>query len=525
MGVTARDGEHNLPPHDLPSPLPTKSPHSVVLSSGQSDSPGLDSWSSSAHTDDDGGASDGKQSQWRASSFLRRRFGSSMWVRKRQLAAAADGSDDDGRGSLGLRLLFDSPEPLIDLIFVQGLRGGSVKSWRGGWDPMLFWPQHWLPMQTEFRNARIHSFGYDSDWSSTGRSVLNVHEFGRALFEEMRSSPHLRRNPTAYNLAHQDAGHQELSNRIRCIFFLVTPHRASDYAALLNGIPRLINEEFGKYAESLLVYSFYETLPTRLGISSATTFVDKNSAVLGQEGTARVNEIHFFVPSEFVVAGGDVLPIQTVDDEFLFCLYDKLAVLTHGLEFQELVTLGLSNSDQQSKGDQWQRVETRRFAFQGSYDTCILIISVIHEKFMRKERNCLCVITASQPQRRAIPVYIQTIGDLGAEFTFQEPGSLPEFLPLRRLFESVQQESSYGGDDKRLLLRLRLLVVALGPWDPHPLYGQLLLAEVVVPVHPRVGSLADGALDVRGLAVGLEAHKLGSVVQPRHQVRGGKTAT
>ena len=42
------------------------------------------------------------------------------------------------KGDLGLQLLRSSPEPLVDIIFVHGLRGGSVKTWRKGDDPALF---------------------------------------------------------------------------------------------------------------------------------------------------------------------------------------------------------------------------------------------------------------------------------------------------------------------------------------------------------------------------------------------------
>lgn len=99
---------------------------------------------------------------------------------------------------------------------------------------------------------------------------------------------------------------QSLSNRIKCVFFLATPHRGSDYAATLHRILRvtevaglsttrdyvkdlkagsastqLINDEFGKFAHELAIYSFYETLETKLGVSSAL-IVDKTSAVLGK---------------------------------------------------------------------------------------------------------------------------------------------------------------------------------------------------------------------------------------------------
>jgi hypothetical protein len=125
----------------------------------------------------------------RRPSLIRRRFPSS-WARKRR-----DKDDEESaRGPTGLRLLHSSPEPLIDLIFVHGLRGGSVKTWRKGNDLRNFWPQCWLPMEPGFRNTNIHSFGYDSDWASSNASILDVHDFGQCLLEEMRNSPHLRDN-------------------------------------------------------------------------------------------------------------------------------------------------------------------------------------------------------------------------------------------------------------------------------------------------------------------------------------------
>ncbi|KAI1212052.1 uncharacterized protein F4807DRAFT_458254 [Annulohypoxylon truncatum] len=129
---------------------------------------------------------------------LKKRFTSS-WVKRR-----SDKDDEDGiRGPLGLRILHSSPEPLVDLIFVHGLRGGSIKTWRKDNDPLLD----------------------DSDWASTKPSILNVHDFGQTLLEEMRNSPHLRKNPGAFILARDVS---DFRGRIKCIFFLATPHRGSD---------------------------------------------------------------------------------------------------------------------------------------------------------------------------------------------------------------------------------------------------------------------------------------------------------
>lgn len=101
---------------------------------------------------------------------------------------------DEIRGPLGLRCLFSPPEPLIDVVFVHGLRGGSIKTFCKDDDPELFWPKQWLPLEPEFANATIHSFGYDSDWGSSRPSVLTVHDFGRSLYEELQTSPLLRHN-------------------------------------------------------------------------------------------------------------------------------------------------------------------------------------------------------------------------------------------------------------------------------------------------------------------------------------------
>jgi hypothetical protein len=125
----------------------------------------------------------------RSTSFIKRRF-PATWAQKRE-----DKDEEGGaRGAVGLRLLHSSPEPLIDLVFVHGLRGGSTKTWRKGSDPRLFWPQYWLPVETGFQHVNIYSFGYESDWASTKSSILNVHDFGKSLFEEMRNSPSLRNN-------------------------------------------------------------------------------------------------------------------------------------------------------------------------------------------------------------------------------------------------------------------------------------------------------------------------------------------
>lgn len=114
---------------------------------------------------------------------------SSNWVPAKR---RSENTEEGIHGKLGLRPLHISSESLIDLVLVHGLKGGSVKTWRKGTDPRYFWPKYWLPLEHGFENASIHSFGYDSDWGAARQSILNVQDFGKALFEELRTSHHLR---------------------------------------------------------------------------------------------------------------------------------------------------------------------------------------------------------------------------------------------------------------------------------------------------------------------------------------------
>lgn len=100
----------------------------------------------------------------------------------------------DEVGALGLNLLYAPPAPLVDFVFVHGLRGGSRKTWSKSSDPYHFWPKEWLTRDPEFKNVRIHSFGYSSDWGDGKDSVLNIHDFGKSLLAEVINSPEIRKD-------------------------------------------------------------------------------------------------------------------------------------------------------------------------------------------------------------------------------------------------------------------------------------------------------------------------------------------
>lgn len=117
----------------------------------------------------------------------------------------------------------------------------------------------------------------------------------------------------AYILAKQMKEFGSLALRARAFLFLATPHRGADLASLLSKIltvcmgPRpfindlhrnslatqSINDEFPQHCQDLQLCSFYETIPTSLGLSK-TLIVEKDLATLGyaNERTAYLNANH-----------------------------------------------------------------------------------------------------------------------------------------------------------------------------------------------------------------------------------------
>ncbi|PGG97951.1 hypothetical protein GX51_07064 [Blastomyces parvus] len=227
-----------------------------------------------------------------------------------------DSNDDDWKGSIGLNSLHEPENPRVDFIFVHGLAGGSRKTWSLTKDMKHFWPKSWLPEDPAFKDVRIHSFGYSSDWHKGKDNAMNIRDFAMSLLTAIELCPGFGTDDTpivlighsmgglvikkTYMLARLNPLYDDIAKRICTFYFLATPHSGSDSAEFLTKIFHVaygsrsyvsdlergssmikdINGQFGLYANDLEIRSFYETLPLTIGFLSKI-IVRNDSALLG----------------------------------------------------------------------------------------------------------------------------------------------------------------------------------------------------------------------------------------------------
>ena len=88
---------------------------------------------------------------------------------------------------LGLSVLYSPSEsPTVDIIFIHGLGGGSIKTWCKNGDRNLCWPRNWLPSEPGFGSIRLLSFGYDAAIISRTKTVSTVSDFAKSLLAELK---------------------------------------------------------------------------------------------------------------------------------------------------------------------------------------------------------------------------------------------------------------------------------------------------------------------------------------------------
>ncbi|KAK6068745.1 NACHT and WD domain-containing protein [Seiridium cupressi] len=246
-----------------------------------------------------------------------------------QLSALPDHPRNRSEGQredpLGL-LVLHTPEPTkrrtVDILFIHGLGGTSLRTWCYSRDLEYLWPQLWLPGEDGLSSARILTYGYNAHFASrTEQASLAIGDFAKDLLFRMKygeGGPERLGQVPIVIVAHSMGGlvfkkafihgllneeFREIISMIKSVLFLATPHRGTDLAETLHKIltrsmfghsskdyvlelarrsPTIdeLNESFRHHASKLQIFSFYETLATAIGPKSVM-ILDKNTAVLG----------------------------------------------------------------------------------------------------------------------------------------------------------------------------------------------------------------------------------------------------
>jgi hypothetical protein len=114
-----------------------------------------------------------------------------------QLKAPTDGSsqiardvDASNQDPLGLKVIHRPPsERQVDIVFVHGLGGSSRLTWSKNRDLHYFWPLKFLPLEPVIKDARILTFGYNSNFRpGSGKNKLSILDFAKDLLFDLKYS-------------------------------------------------------------------------------------------------------------------------------------------------------------------------------------------------------------------------------------------------------------------------------------------------------------------------------------------------
>ncbi|KAK7966411.1 uncharacterized protein PG986_000688 [Apiospora aurea] len=242
----------------------------------------------------------------------------------RQLQGApARGAESRSNDPLGLKVIYrPATERRVDVVFVHGLGGSSRMTWSFNRDLDYFWPLHFLPNESDIQDARISTFGYNSDFRpGSGKAKVSILDFSKDLLYDLKYAQDESETGTeelnmgeAYLQGQNDPMYQDIVKAISSIIFLSTPHRGTHMAETLNRILQVsfltspmqfiaeltggsqtlqkLNEQFRHVAPKLRIVSFYETRPTPLvkkaqllmAFAAFKMVLEKDSLVLGYPG-------------------------------------------------------------------------------------------------------------------------------------------------------------------------------------------------------------------------------------------------
>ncbi|KAK6833360.1 hypothetical protein PG987_008054 [Apiospora arundinis] len=233
---------------------------------------------------------------------------------------------------LGLKVIHrPDRERRVDIVFVHGLGGSSRKTWSFNRDLEFFWPLKFLPFESDIQDARISTFGYNSDFRpGSGKTKVSILDFSKDLLYDLKYAQDELETGTeelgmgekpiifvvhsmggllvkeAYLQGQNDPMYQDIVKAISSIVFLSTPHRGTHLAETLNRILQVsfltspmqfiseltggsqtlqkLNEQFRHVAPKLRIVSFYETRPTPMLKKAQIMVLEKDSSVLGYPG-------------------------------------------------------------------------------------------------------------------------------------------------------------------------------------------------------------------------------------------------
>ncbi|KAF2787747.1 hypothetical protein K505DRAFT_379390 [Melanomma pulvis-pyrius CBS 109.77] len=157
-------------------------------------------------------------------------------------------------GPIGIRVIVDPPDVLVDIVFVHGLTGNREKTWTH--PNNTFWPSALLSQ--DFPSARIMTFGYDANvvrfWTIASSNRLDDH--GKSLaYALLDQRGQVGQRPIVF-IAHSLGGlvceeALNLSNRRQDlasilpntlgVIFMGTPHGGSHLASWGTTVARYVN--------------------------------------------------------------------------------------------------------------------------------------------------------------------------------------------------------------------------------------------------------------------------------------------
>ncbi|KAH9905022.1 Alpha/Beta hydrolase protein [Xylariomycetidae sp. FL2044] len=318
--------------------------------------------------------------------------------------------ETSGPGPLGLNVIYTPPSGhKADIVFVHGLGGTSRWTWTKDRDPKLFWPLTFLPLEPGFSSIRVSTFGYNASFQKPGNITTSILDFAKDLLFNLKNARNqnlddleMGKAPLIF-VAHSMGGlivkeaylqgvydpeYESIVKAVSAIVFIATPHRGTNLAQTLNRIldatmvsnPKhyvadlarnsialeKLNEQFRHVAPRLDIVSFYETLPTSIGMKYARLMVlEKLTSILGYPGEVS-KELYADHHSACKYEGREdpnYIAVRNILKSLLekvvsnseITLKDSSACKKHGsLQLKSLLTIpGLPDADYMYFRDRW----------------------------------------------------------------------------------------------------------------------------------------------------------------------------